>query len=523
MRTIQEVDKQRRQTTSKKTCLFVLFACALLAFKNVKAQEWSSTFVHVNKGGKLVYVPDEKGNILPDFSLVGYEAGRKAVPFVPVVKTVTPAGDSSRQVIQEAIDEVAKRPVDATGFRGAILLKKGLYNIWGTITVAASGIVLRGEGEETKLVAKGAKQHSLLFVSGKGGLTEQPGTRQTITDSYVPVGAKSFSVASAKGFKVGDKLVVFRPGTPQWIHDLQMDRIDARDSSTKQWEAKEYDLSFERTITRIEGNRIFIENPIVMALDAAYGGGAVFQYSFEGRIQNNGVENLQCLSDYQSDTDEAHGWNAVLMNRCENGWVRNVTARYFGYSCVNLGWQSKNMTVDSCRFLEPKSIITGGRRYSFNNDGQLNLVMNCFASEGRHDYVTGARVCGPNVFYNCRSVNAKADSGPHHRWAMGTLYDNIVTDGEINVQDRGNWGTGHGWAGVNQVLWNCTASKAAVQNPWVSGKNYVIGLKGEKAQGRLKGRPDGEWEGRNQPGLVPQSLYKAQCAEQKKSSRTVNR
>jgi hypothetical protein len=117
-----------------------------------------------------------------------------------------------------------------------------------------------------------------------------------------------------------------------------------------------------------------------------------------------------------------------------------------------------------------KSLITGGRRYSFNNDGQMNLVMNCHASEGRHDYVTGAQVCGPNVFYNCTAEKTHADIGPHHRWAVGTLYDNIFTDGEINVQDRGNWGTGHGWAGATQVIWNCTALKAAIQDPWVSAK-----------------------------------------------------
>ncbi|HOI49442.1 MAG TPA: T9SS type A sorting domain-containing protein, partial [Prolixibacteraceae bacterium] len=78
------------------------------------------------------------------------------------------------------------------------------------------------------------------------------------------------------------------------------------------------------------------------------------------------------------------------------------------------------------------------------------------------------------------------------------------------VQDRGNWGSGHGWAGVTQVVWNCRSPKTAVQSPWVSGKNYCIGLTGGKYAGRLSGRPDGEWEGLNQPGLLPESLYDAQ-------------
>ena len=93
---------------------------------------------------------------------------------------------------------------------------------------------------------------------------------------------------------------------------------------------------------------------------------------------------------------------------------------------------------------------------------------------------------------------------------MGTLYDNVTTDGEINIQDRGNWGSGHGWAGVTQILWNCKAERVAVQSPYANGKNYCIGLNGKKYEGRFKGRPDGEWEGQNNEGLEPGSLYLAQ-------------
>ena len=96
---------------------------------------------------------------------------------------------------------------------------------------------------------------------------------------------------------------------------------------------------------------------------------------------------------------------------------------------------------------------------------------------------------------------------------MGTLYDNIVSDGDINVQDRGNYGSGHGWAGVTQILWNCTARRAVVQSPYVDGKNYCIGLHGEKYAGRFKDRPDGVWEGQNEAGLEPKSLYIAQLKD----------
>jgi len=92
---------------------------------------------------------------------------------------------------------------------------------------------------------------------------------------------------------------------------------------------------------------------------------------------------------------------------------------------------------------------------------------------------------------------------------MGTLYDMVETDGGINVQDRGASGTGHGWAGANQVFWNCAGASSICQNPWVSAKNYNFGFIGEKNAG-WNSRPDGMWVGYKRPGIFPESLYQAQ-------------
>lgn len=492
-------------------CVSIIFVALLFtAFKNSK--EWQSKFVTLNTDGSLTYHPDEQGNTIPDFSRVGYHENDKAIPQVPVVKTVeAPADDNGERVIQEAIDEVSKREPDANGFRGAILLKKGTYNVPGQLFIRASGIVLRGEGDDkkgTRIVAAGKGQRTLLNIEGTGSI-KPTGPQIKITDNFVPTGAKSFNIASTAGLTVGERIILYRPSTANWIHDLKMDQIQER-KGTKQWQAGEYDLHYERAITKIEGNKIYIDNPVVMEMETKYGGGAIYPYSFDGRITEVGVENIYFESEYANDTDEDHGWIAVGLSKIENGWVKNVTARYFGYACVSTEAGSRNITVTDCKCVDAKSIITGGRRYSFNNTGQLNLFINCHAEDGRHDYVTGAKVCGPNVFYNSTAKNVHADAGPHHRWASGTLYDNIVTDGEINVQDRQYMGSGHGWSGVTQVLWNCTAKAAAVQKPWVSGTNYCIGLHGRQAEGSFKGRQYGEWEGLDKDGLVPPSLYMAQ-------------
>ena len=54
---------------------------------------WESKFIKVNKDGSLKYIPDEKGNIIPDFSRVGYYGGDKDIPDVAVVKTIEPAAE----------------------------------------------------------------------------------------------------------------------------------------------------------------------------------------------------------------------------------------------------------------------------------------------------------------------------------------------------------------------------------------------------------------------------------------------
>lgn len=498
----------------KRLCVAVLMAGAVMAAdaQTKMPAAWQSSHVKISQDGNIQYIPDAEGNVIPDFSRVGYHHGDVSIPEYPATVTVTPVKGDNRANIQKAIDKVAAMKPDARGHRGTVQLARGVYPVSGTIEITAGGIVLQGEGsnvDETRIVATDRAKHSVIRVSGSGAKEEVKGSRVHITDKFVPVGAFSFNVSDASGFRPGDRVILYRPGTQEWIHDLKMDQIVER-KGTRQWTPKEYNLAFEREIVKVDGNRITLDNPVVMQMSHKYGGGEVYKYTFNGRISEVGIRNLCLESDFDDYQDVNHGWMGVQFDKCENCWADNITSMFMGYSCVSCERNSKNVTVRNCVTLWPKSVITGGLRYSFNNIGQQNLFMNCHTTEGRHDFVTGSQVCGPNVFYNCTSSQTYADIGPHHRWACGTLYDNIVTDGDINVQDRGHMGSGHGWAGVTQVLWNCRVRKAAVQNPWVTGKNYSIGTKGEKHQGALKDRPDGEWEGQGETNVFPRSLYMAQ-------------
>ncbi len=93
--------------------------------------------------------------------------------------------------------------------------------------------------------------------------------------------------------------------------------------------------------------------------------------------------------------------------------------------------------------LDPKSVVTGERRYTFDLSGQLDFVTDSQANSGRHDFVNNStRPPGPHVFHNSVANNALNDSGPHQRWATGTLFDNITVHGDnINARNRGSFGT----------------------------------------------------------------------------------
>lgn len=110
----------------------------------------------------------------------------------------------------------------------------------------------------------------------------------------------------------------------------------------------------------------------------------------------------------------------------KNAWARKLTTTHFYHGPVSITAPAKWITVEDCRALEPVSIITGGRRYPYSNNGQLCLIQRCYSDKARHAFVFGSRVPGPNVFLRCESTNDYASSEPHHRWSTGGLYDNVT-------------------------------------------------------------------------------------------------
>ncbi len=443
-----------------------------------------------------------KVNMLPDFSFAGYGGGGVAIPTAPVRVTVSPVSGDDRATIQAAMDKVGKLAPAASGIRGAVLLKKGTYQVSDTLYLNKSGVVLRGEGQHaqgTVLLATRKAQHSLIHIKGSGsGLGEVKGTRVKITSAQVPVGSRTFKVSSAAKFKVGDHVVVLRTPNQTWINALGMNKYG--------WSPGSYQAGHERRIVHVSGDKVTVDIPIVDTLESKYGGGSLYRASISGRIQNVGVEDLRLDSVYSGSTDEKHGWIGVQLSRAKNSWVRRVTVRHFGYAAVSIHNESNFNTVEEVAMIDPVSQITGSRRYPFNiTDGLGNLFQRCYSRDGRHNFVTGSKVTGPNVWLDCLAEKSHSDDGPHHRWATGLLFDNIKTS-SLNVQNRTTSGTGHGWAGAQVLFFNAQASGIICDAP-KGAMNWAIGCKGSKKQGSWASwEPYGMWESHGKH-VSPRSLY----------------
>lgn len=506
---------------------------AFILAAGVVASAAEQPWVSMGTDGLLKYRADAQGNRIPDFSMVGYGSGIRALPDVPVKLTLEPASGDQTARIQGALDALAKMAATPGGFRGALLLRGGEYPVSGTITIRASGIVLRGEGQDLKtgtVIRDTAKDRDpLIFIRGEGKPALEK-TPRKVLDAYVPVGARTLRLDNVQGLAVGDTVMLVRGSNEAWIKFIGADKPGV------DWPVSFAVVRADRVITAIMGNAVQLDAPVTTAIEARFGGATLAKYSWLGRIQGCGVENLLAISNHTNPKDEDHSWRAVDIANAQHVFVRSFTGQHFAYSAVHIATTAKWVTVTDCRSVEPVSTIDGARRYSFCMDGQLSLMRRCTASKGRHDFVCNDyMVTGPNVFLDCKAENAYSESGPHRHWTSGVLWDNVAFSDRLSLYHRKNYGRskdakppyhlGHGWGAANCVAWNCTIAKLLLVESPPGAHNWAIGCKAGAftssgpERGAKKG--EGEFESNNQPVAI-RSLYEAQLAERMRASSRVS-
>jgi hypothetical protein len=479
-----------------------------------------SQWVHTGPGGKLIYKTTPAGDRIMDFSSAGYRGGGVALPNVPVKATVLPSGgQDDTGAIQAAIDRVAAMdPVN--GFRGAVLLAPGTFTCSRTISIPASGVVLRGSGPTGTTIRMTGAKHSAFSIARSGNAGRAAGSSHatSITDAYVPAGASAFTVADASGLASGDQILIRHPITPAWIEFMQMHNL-GRTGQHQTWIDLSRNDSLRRTITAISGHRITVDVPLSDSFDARYlnpPGTTVSKAPPREVLTQIGIEDMRIAC---PPLEIAYGKAPYSVARlaCDDCWVKDVQADETMNSFTLAG---DRITMERVTVNHTFPNLGASKPTDFSIEGSQNLIDRCQITGDNMYFVwTGSVINGPNVVLNSTFRGRGSRIQPHQRWSTGLLVDNCtVPDGGIDFPNRGVAGSGHGWTMGWGVVWNSVAAFYVVQNP-PGVQNWVIGSAGRRERtaryfDRAPILPEGVFDSYGAP-VTPQSLYLAQLAERK--------
>lgn len=182
-------------------------------------------------GGKQPVAPTESRlieyrNSMPNIRLLCVRAGT-SIPFVKTKVTVSPGQADAAAAIQAAIDQVSSLPLDPeTGFRGAVLIKAGQYKVSLPLTIATSGVVVRGQGSGASggttiiYTSKETQSDTFTFGSAGGATDTMLSDIADVVDGFVPVGTKTLTLSSTSKFSVGDRIIVELTPNMDWIKQM---------------------------------------------------------------------------------------------------------------------------------------------------------------------------------------------------------------------------------------------------------------------------------------------------------------
>jgi hypothetical protein len=457
--------------------LALRLACSVLLGALAGIMRAAAPAVTLGPNGTLNYTTDAVGNRMLDFSYAGYGGGGVVLPAAAVVKTITAVTGDNTANIQNALNTVAASPRDTSGLRGALLLKAGTYDIAGSLTISASGVVLRGEGSGTVLHFTGLARTCLTVTGGTPGTT---GNAANITDAYVPLNARTFHVNDTTGFAVGNLIVVQRSVTQTWIDAIGM---------TPYWTPNS-GMSMERMITAIAGNQITVDIPLCNPIEAQYTVGQIRHYDDSGRIDQVGLESLRARADMSDYPDNILTGYFVSYDNLKNSWIRDVVFDHWGNG-LTIGSHAKWVTVQDCQYVTPATGTSSAAPSAYNISGQLVLIHRCTSSGGYyHIMTTQSATAGPNVFLNFTASGTNFNGGPHQRWAAGALFDNIVMGNDtggsytpyLAINNRTSAGSGQGWAAGYSVMFNCQTPQFQLEQPASAPYHYNWAIGGKGSQ-----------------------------------------
>jgi hypothetical protein len=491
---------------------------------------WESKAVFYGSDRKLSYAIDAEGNRIPDFSYAGFEYG--AVPptipqtiYVEGNKGMDDGSDATSR-IQSALDQVGQRQLQ-NGYRGAVVLGPGIFNVSGTITLNRSGVVLRGSGHagdfanNTILMARGnaSGAHVVLGSGSDNGWTDDAqGTRTNITTSVVPVGARVFQVSDASRLSTGDNIVIVHPVTTAWLSAMN----NGETGSDPAWTSDLGPIVYNRRIVGRRGNELTVDAPVFHHLNASLSQSYLYRTRRTNVVNHVGIENLWVDTEYMADNVENHAWSAIDVVGAEDAWIRDVVTIRFTYAGVRIQ-NGVRITVSGVEANDPMANREVGRMHNFALDARSQLVLftDCHAQNGRHHFSSNAPMSSSgNVFLRSTSDSPNDDesSGASRPFSAGLLFDNVTESGsgsaKLGCTSEPGLSNAHGWSAVHSVLWNYRfdRSRGYVEKP-PTGQNYAIGRGSFSGSiGQCPNATPGFIE-QNSGSLRQESLYEAQTCD----------
>ncbi|MGA8088343.1 MAG: hypothetical protein WCA10_13630 [Terracidiphilus sp.] len=311
-----------------------------------------------------------------------------------------------------------------------------------------------------------------------------------------------------------------KPVTKQWTHFMGMDQL-FRDGKPEVW--VQNDIRVRRRVASVTRNILRLDVPLTDTFDARLYPGQqaeVTRVEVTGQIAQVGVEDLRVVSparaiNYRQDPE----FDGIAMDNIVDSWLRSLAFEDTTNS-VRIDQGAERLTVVNVDVRQHKGVTSSAKPFDFRINGAQILLDRCTGQGNKVWYVaTQSRSEGPVVVLHCRFTGDGEIEG-HQRWSTGLLVDGCaIPNGKINLRNRGEMGSGHGWAVGWSVLWNNRAKSFVVQNP-PGALNWSIGDVGKHASesmpvfGQPLGPPlpSGVVESTGKP-VKPDSLYLEQLRE----------
>ncbi|TSJ79752.1 hypothetical protein FPL22_08470 [Rariglobus hedericola] len=489
---------------------------------------------------------DDAGRFLHDFSRAGYHSGDIPVPALtsPVTDVTRPPynADSSGKTDTTAAIQKALDTIGLSG-GGIVYLPPGSYRISpqadnnSALLIRDDHVILRGAGPDrtflfnTSVKMRGKRVISLEPRTSAWWNTGSGDPSGIALSADLPQPSSIIPVTDVSSFAVGELVAIRNTITQSYIDRLGM---------TGKWQAgnpANRPLAYCRRIVSIDTNArtLTVDIPVrgfLFTTDRARVVKTSGRMLSEVGLEDFSIGMVQhpdaTLDEGAYDTPgtaayDTHGSIALSLSFVENAWVRrvhtyapagNAPKVHILSNALRL-WNTRLVTVSDCDFKFPQYRGGGGNGYLYCLNAQDNLIRDCRAEGGRHNYDFGTMASSGNVILDCTAKDGDLASDFHMYLSLANLIDNLTCDGDfIEARALRPWGAPmHGVTTTQSVFWNTRGLRYAAKHLGDSpalvyshqfGDGYVIGTRGPAHDVDSDDFVEGVGTG---DSLQPRSLY----------------